>query len=98
MEWNLVSWKSKKKTKVAGSSAQAEYQALLDLMKEIMCIKIVLKQAFHLSFNNPTTIYKDNQSAIKLAHNAANHSNFRTKHMFIKYHFIRQEVKLETIK
>ena len=99
IEWNgsVIAWKLKKQSTVATSSAQAEYQAISDLVKEVMWMKIILKKCFNIKMKVPTTIYEDNKSAIDLANNNANHSSFRTKHMSIKYHFIRQEIKLKHI-
>ena len=50
--------------------------------------------------NDMGTLYSDSQSAIHLAMNSAFHS--RTKHIHLKYHFIRSvledgELKLEKI-
>ena len=39
--------------------------------------------------NHPTDIFSDNQGAIKLVNNPVLHQ--RTKHIDIKYHFIRDE-------
>lgn len=64
-------WKSKKQTTIESSSAQAEYKVLFYLVKEVMWLKIILKKAFNFVFKSPTVIYKDNQSAIKLALNTA---------------------------
>ena len=44
----------------------------------------------------PTTIYEDNQSAICMTRN--NQSHGRSKHVDIKYHFVREQVEKETIK
>jgi hypothetical protein len=43
----------------------------------------------------PTHIYGDNQSSLALAENPEFHQ--RTKHIDIKYHFIRQQVEKGTI-
>ena len=41
-----------------------------------------------------TTIYEDNQSAICMARN--NQSHGRSKHVDIKYHFVREQVEKQT--
>nr|KYP41864.1 Copia protein [Cajanus cajan]KYP41874.1 Copia protein [Cajanus cajan]KYP41875.1 Copia protein [Cajanus cajan]KYP41878.1 Copia protein [Cajanus cajan] len=51
--------------------------------------------------DGPTTIYCDNKSAIAITKNLVHHS--RTKHIAIKYHFIREvettkEIKMEYCK
>ncbi|ODM22039.1 hypothetical protein SI65_02884 [Aspergillus cristatus] len=38
----------------------------------------------------PTTIYEDNQGAIKIADNPVNHP--KTKHIAIRYHVIRDHI------
>jgi hypothetical protein len=43
------------------------------------------------SQKRPTVIYEDNQGAIALAQNPVGHK--RTKHIDIKYHFIREHVQ-----
>jgi transposase-like protein len=43
----------------------------------------------------PTVIYVDNQSAIKLAKNPVQHG--RSKHIDTRYHFLRDHVKRKTI-
>lgn len=44
----------------------------------------------------PMVIFNDNQSAIKLTENQVFHK--RTKHIHVKYHFIRDKVKNKDIK
>ena len=41
--------------------------------------------------DRPTMIYQDNQGTIALARNPTFHS--RTKHIDIKYHFVRDKIK-----
>ena len=53
-----------------------------------------------MKFTTPTIIYVDNQSAIKISENDAEHD--RTKHIDIRHYFIRElinngEIKLEWI-
>ena len=43
----------------------------------------------------PTTLFEDNQSAIAMTKNPQSHG--RTKHIDIKYHFIRDQVSKGTI-
>ena len=94
---NVVSWKSKKQNTISLSTTEAEYKAIGDAVKEVMWIKIILKNIFNIKLNIPTPIYEDNQGAIDLANNETNHNNFKTKHMKIRYHFIRNEIKIKKI-
>ena len=45
--------------------------------------------------SNPVTLYEDNQSAICLSKNPQFHG--RSKHIDVRYHFIRDETKRGTI-
>jgi hypothetical protein len=63
-----------------------------------MWIKIFLNKVLNVRFKEPTTIFEDNQGAIDLANNQTNHNNFKTKHMALKFHFIRNEINLKKIK
>ena len=90
----LISWKSKKQPTVALSSCEAEYcsitfcvqeaKFLSYLMSDMMCTKIL-----------PVNVHVDNQGAIMLAKNPVQHQ--RSKHIDIKYHFIRSEVESGSI-
>lgn len=97
--WNntVLSWRTKKQGSISLSSTKAEYKALSDCTKEILWIKIFIKHVLKQEYTKTVNINADNQGAIVLAKNEANHSNFKTKHMEIKYHFIRQEVKKKII-
>ena len=48
-----------------------------------------------MAAKEPIIIYEDNQSAICMAKNSQFHG--RTKHIEIKYHFIRDQVKIGAI-
>lgn len=92
---STISWKSKRQSIVALSSTEAEYVSLCSATQEAVWLRVLLdgmgfKQA------NATTIFEDNQGAIALAKNPAHHS--RTKHIDIKYHYIRDAVSTKEIK
>jgi hypothetical protein len=90
---NVISWKSKKQPTLSLSSTEAEYKSLGDITKEIMWIKTLL----NIRIPGPTQIFEDNQGAIALANDESNHSNYKTKHMALRHHFIRREIKLKSI-
>ncbi|PLW49320.1 hypothetical protein PCASD_02649 [Puccinia coronata f. sp. avenae] len=94
---NVISWKSKKQPTLSLSSTEAEYKSIGDITKEIMWIKTLLKKIFNIKLKEPTPIFEDNQGAIALANNESNHSNFKTKHMSLRHHFIRREIKIKSI-
>ena len=82
MSGAVVSWKSRKQTCVALSTAEAEYVALADSIQEAGRFE-------------PTVIFEDNQSTICIAQNPQYHS--KTKHIDIKYHYVRKKVLDSTI-
>ncbi|KAH9684421.1 reverse transcriptase Ty1/copia-type domain-containing protein [Citrus sinensis] len=88
---NLVTWRSKKQTVVARSSAEAEFRALAHAVCELMWIERVLKE-LQLIKNSSMQLYCDNKAAINIAHNPVHHD--RTKHVEVDRHFIKE--KLET--
>ena len=90
-----VSWKSAKQTTVALSTAEAEYVALSTASQEAIWLQRLMND-LSKKFIQETVIYEDNQSTICLAKNPAVHG--RTKHIDIKYHFIRDLVEAGKIK
>lgn len=90
-----VNWQSKLQPLVTMSSTEAEYVALSTTAQENLCIKFLLKELGY-SMIMPTTIYGDNQGAIQLTINHAQHK--RTRHIDIKFHYVRDlETKGEIV-
>ena len=85
-----VSWSSKTQKSVALSTAEAEYMALSDASKECMHLKGLLG-SMDVELEGPPVIFEDNQSAQKIAENPVQHD--RTKHIDIRYHFVRELVE-----
>jgi hypothetical protein len=86
MSGAAISWSSKLQTSPALSSTEAEYMACTRAAQEAIWLRQLLEE---LGFpqSAPTTILGDNQGAIALAKNPANHP--RTKHIGLRFHFIR---------
>ncbi len=84
-----VSWKSKKQSSVALSTAEAEYMALASSAQEAVWMR-QLSSEMGIEYTKPVIIYEDNQSAIAMTKNPQFHG--RTKHIAIKYHYIREQV------
>ncbi|KAJ9545272.1 hypothetical protein OSB04_024979 [Centaurea solstitialis] len=81
----LVSWQCKKQTTISQSTTEAEYIAASQCCSQVLWIQNQM-QDYGLSFLQ-TPIYIDNNSAISIVNNPVKHS--KTKHIEIKYHFIR---------
>ena len=87
----LVSWKSKKQQTVALSTCEAEYMALAAATQEAKFLRQLLAD-MQCCEVKPAHIHVDNQGAIALAKNPVYHQ--RSKHIDIKYHFVRLEIQL----
>ena len=91
----LVSWKSRKQQTVALSTCEAEYIALAEAVREGKFLRQLCLDLKVLQVSNSVLVNVDNQGAIQLAKNPMFHK--RSKHIDIKYHFIRSELELGTI-
>ncbi|GJS85668.1 hypothetical protein Tco_0752209 [Tanacetum coccineum] len=85
----LVSWSSKRQKSTAISSTKAEYIAMSDCCAQILWMRSQLTD-YGLRFNK-IPMYYDNKSAIALCCNNIQHS--RSKHIDIRFHFIKEQVK-----
>lgn len=92
-----VSWRSKKQTCVALLTAEAEYMALASATQEAVWIGQLNRELSGVRDNevSETVVFEDNQSAIFMAKNPQFHG--RTKHIAIKYHFVREQVSNGTV-
>ena len=95
MDGGAVSWSSKKQELVMLSTAEAEYVAQTHAAKEAIWLRRLLTEIFK-SIDTPTTLFSDSKSAITLAHDG--HYHAQTKHIDIRYHFIRYIIEAGTIK
>ncbi|CAN1141771.1 Retrovirus-related Pol polyprotein from transposon TNT 1-94 [Linum perenne] len=86
---NLVSWRSKKQTVVARSSAEAEFRAVAHGICEVIWITRLLEE-LRISIPKPIRVYCDNKAAVAIAHNPVLHD--RTKHVEIDKHFIKEKL------
>ena len=90
-----MSWFNRKQKSVALSSSEAEYMAASQSSCEAIWLCKMLVGLFGQRLR-PTVIYCDNQSCIKLTENPVFHD--RSKHIEIKYHFIRDCVQKGVVK
>jgi hypothetical protein len=87
-----ASHKSTKQKLVATSTTQAEYVALSDAAKEGIWLQRLLKQLGYMGKDRyPILIYGDNQPSLDLIKAYGHHE--RTKHIDIRYHYVREKVE-----
>ena len=92
---SLVAWLSKKQNSISLSTAKAEYIAAAACCTQVMWMKQTL-QDMKVSIDEPISIKCDNTSAISISKNPVLHS--KTKHIPIKYHFLREQVAQKLVK
>ncbi|MCO5595029.1 hypothetical protein L7F22_049066 [Adiantum nelumboides] len=89
MAGGAVSWRSRLQTCVTQSTTEAEYVAASEACKEAIWLgRLVTDLRIK---EEPLMLHCDSQSAIQLARNPVYHS--KTKHVDVKYHFIREMVE-----
>ncbi|GJT08214.1 hypothetical protein Tco_0842676 [Tanacetum coccineum] len=89
----LISWKCKKQTIMATSTAEAEYVAAANFCGQVLWIQ---NQMLDYGFNLMNTkIYIDNESTICIVKNPIFYS--KTKHIAIRNHFIRDAYEKKLI-
>lgn len=104
-----VSWSSKRQATVALSSCEAEYMAETEAAKEAIWLRRLVRSFGIDGLRDQTlggvqgalegeavTILGDNRGALALAKNPEFHS--RSKHIDIRYHFVRQKVREGLVK
>ena len=79
---------------MALSTAEAEYIALSAATQEALWMRQLLTN-LSVTVEKPITIYEDNQSAIAMSKNPQFHG--RSKHIDIKYHFVRDQVEKKAV-
>ena len=86
---SFVSWRTKRQNVVALSTCEAEYISVTHALQEGLFLRQLLNDL--LSCSKSIVLHVDNRGTIDLAHNPVH--NQRTKHVDIRYHFIRQCVQ-----
>ncbi len=93
---STVSWGSKKQSCVALSTAEAEYMSLTMAAKEgIWLNRLLAEMEVRKEPSKPVVLFEDNQSAIAMSKNPQFHR--RSKHIDVRYHFVRDESRHGTI-
>nr|GEV68347.1 copia protein [Tanacetum cinerariifolium] len=89
----LVSWSLKKQDCTALSTVEAKYVSLFACCAQVLWMRTQLTDyGFHF---DKIPIYCDSKSAIAISCNPVQHS--RTKHIAVRYHFIKEHVEKGTI-
>nr|GEU94644.1 hypothetical protein [Tanacetum cinerariifolium] len=89
----LAIWSLKKQVCTALSTAKAEYVSLSACCAQVLCIRTQLTDySFHF---DKIPIYCDSKSAIAISCNPVQQST--TKHIVVRYHFIKEHMEKGTI-
>nr|GEZ96656.1 retrotransposon protein, putative, unclassified [Tanacetum cinerariifolium] len=87
----LVSWSSKKQDYTSMSSTEAEYVSLSACCAQVLWMRTqLIDYGFYF---NKIPMYCDSKAAIAISCNPVQHSS--TKHIDVKYHFIKEKVEKE---
>nr|GFC51164.1 retrovirus-related Pol polyprotein from transposon TNT 1-94 [Tanacetum cinerariifolium] len=93
LDEKLVSWSSKKQDCMALSTTEAEYVSLSACCAQVLWMRTQLTDyGFHF---DKIQIYCDSKSAIAISCNPVQYS--RTKHIDVRFHFIKEYVEKGTI-
>ncbi|KAM1864865.1 hypothetical protein ACFX14_005024 [Malus domestica] len=91
---NLVTWKSKKQSVIARSSAEAEYRAMESTTCELIWLKGLLGD-LGISNSTPMSLMCDNQAAMHITSNPIFHEH--TKDIGVDCHYVRAQVQSKVI-
>ncbi|GJY22258.1 retrovirus-related pol polyprotein from transposon TNT 1-94 [Tanacetum coccineum] len=93
LDEKLVSWSSKNQDCTTMTTTEAKYVSL-----SACCAQVIWMRTQLLDYGykyNKILMYYDSKSAIAISYNAVQHS--RTKHINIRYHFIKEHVEKGTV-
>nr|GEW44631.1 retrovirus-related Pol polyprotein from transposon TNT 1-94 [Tanacetum cinerariifolium] len=89
----LVCWSSKKQNCVLISTLESEYVAVSGCCAQVLWMRTQLTD--YGFFYKKVPIYYDSKSVIAISCNPIQHT--RTKHIYVRYHFIKDHVEKGTI-
>jgi hypothetical protein len=95
IDGGAVSWNSKQQELIVLSTTEGEYVAATHAAKEALWLRSLISEVFG-DILEATTLFSDNQSAIALSKDHQYHA--RTKHIDIRYHFIRWVIENGSIR
>jgi hypothetical protein len=91
---SLVAWLSKKQGSISLSTTEAEYIVVVTCCTQVLWMIQTLAD-LEVKYTAPIPIHCDNTSSISVSKNLVFHS--KTKHIPIKYHFLREKVTNQTV-
>ena len=94
MAGGAVSWASRRQPTISLSSTEAEYKAASDTCRQLTWLRTFGSELGD-DVTRPTPLCLDNQGSIFLSVNPV--IDRRTKHVEIKYHYIREQVELGSV-
>ncbi|KAA8899039.1 hypothetical protein TRICI_006407 [Trichomonascus ciferrii] len=89
-----ISWRSSRQPSVTLSSAETEFVALSEAVKEALWLKLVARE-LGLKLAENFAIYEDNTACINISKNPVLHH--RTKHIDTRYKFVRENVQANVV-
>ena len=84
-----ISWSSTLQKTCAQSTAEAEYMALADVVKEAIWLRNKVTDC-GVPQTSATPVHEDNQACILLARSGYNHR--RVKHVDVRHHLVRDAI------
>jgi hypothetical protein len=91
-----ISWKSKKQSVVALSSAEAEFVAASSMVQEVIYIQRLLEKLGYPQ-TAPTSVFEDNRTCIAWSEGSVGGSD-RAKHIDLREHFVHDAVEAKILK
>ena len=86
-----ISWRSKRQTVTAQPTMESEYIALSYAARELVWLRRLLGEFQFKNVSLPLLLFSDNEGAISFSKNDT--VNDRTKHIDVKFHFTREQLK-----
>lgn len=95
VDGGAISWSSKKQELVTLSTTEAEYVVMTHAAKEVAWLCRLIGEILTL-FESATTLRSVSQTAIALTRDG--HYHARTKHIGVRYHYIRYSIEAGSIR
>jgi len=90
----LISWSTKSTTMVCLSTAESEFVAATEVVKDVLWVRGVLSE-LGFSPTTPATVLEDNQACVTMIRNSS--GTARNRHFSVKMAWFRQQVEQQTL-